>query len=194
MRDGTAYAAYFPTELQAKNCRSCPPLGKRLRPLHKTGHAVGLRVDLPDLTDKGETAALCRLPSDTWKDPFEGEVSDTMRNGGHNWLRLADYPFATAFFDLEEGIKFRTAVAELADCLAFIVSLASKGARLWDREYMEGHGGESGSCVWVTQAIMGPVPDAATMFAQMGLVPRGPDGLPPWTLPPGWEAPRARSS
>jgi len=85
--------------------------------LHKTGHAVGLRVDLPDLTDKGETAALCRLPSDTWKDPFEGEVSDTMRNGGHNWLRLADYPFATAFFDLEEGIKFRTAVAEDLDAL-----------------------------------------------------------------------------
>jgi hypothetical protein len=155
-------------------------------PCTQMGRALGLQVDLPNLVDRAETEAICRLPSDTWKDEFEGGVVDTMRNGDHDWMRLADFPFASAFYDLEEGVKFHTTVADLKETLRFIVSLADKGVKLWDRDYMEDYGGEDGSCVWVCQAILGPVPDAQPEFERVGLVPSGPDGTPPWTLPPGW--------
>jgi len=92
-------------------------------PCTQIGHALGIAVDLPDLVDRTETAALLRPPTDTWKDAFEGCVADTMRNGDRCWIRLADYGFGRAFLDVEEGIKFSTTVAGLADCLAFIASL-----------------------------------------------------------------------
>ena len=155
-------------------------------PCRFIGRALGLDVDLPDLTDREETAALWRSPFDTWKDPFEGRVADTMRNGDRGWLRLVDYPFATAFFDLEEGVKFHTDVAHVTECLSYIASLTDKGVRLWDVDYMEGHGGPGGSCVWVCQAMIGPMPDAEPIFEKIGLVPSGPDRLPPWTMPRGW--------
>jgi hypothetical protein len=155
-------------------------------PCTQIGRALGLDIDLPNLIDRTEMEALLKTPSGRWKNPFEGSVADIMRNGDYGWIRLADYPFGAAFFDLEEGIKFQTNVANLEECLAFIVSLSDKGVRLWDRDYMEGHGGKEGSWVWVSQAIIGPVPDAEPMFVKVGLVPSGADGLPPWTMPPGW--------
>ncbi len=155
-------------------------------PCTQIGHALGLAVDPPDLVDRTEPEALLRLPSDTWKDVFEGRVADTMRNGGRGWVRLADYGFGSAYLDLEEGVKFITTVAGLADCLAFIVSLAGQGITLWDVDYMDGWGGESGSCVCVSQALLRAVPNAELAFKEVGLVPSGPDAMGLWTLPPDW--------
>jgi hypothetical protein len=159
-------------------------------PCTQVGHALGLAVDLPDLVDRTETAALLRLPTDTWKDAFEGRVADIMRTGDCGWVRLADYSFGSAFLDLEEGVKFHTTIAGLMECLAFIGSLAELGVRLWDRDFMQGYGGESGACVWVSQAVVVPVPDAGPAFESMGLVRGGPNGLAPWMMPPGWDAGR----
>jgi hypothetical protein len=127
------------------------------------GRALGLAVDLPDLVDRTEAAASLRLPTDTWKDAFEGGVADTMRTGDCGWIRLADYGFGSAYFDVEEGIKFSTTVANLEECLAFIGSLAELGVRLWDRDFMQGYGGESGACVFLllrclTRATWGECP------------------------------------
>jgi hypothetical protein len=160
-----------------------------LGPCTHIGHALGLAVDLPNLVDRTEPEALLRLPTDTWKDAFEGSVADTLRHGDRGWLRLADYGFGSAFFDVEEGIKFSTTVANLGECLAFIVSLADFGVKLWDPELMQGFGGEFGACVWLTQALVGRVPDAGTAFESMGLVRGGPDALAPWMMPPGWVVP-----
>jgi hypothetical protein len=55
------------------------------------------------------------------------------------------------------------------------VPLAGAGVRLWDVGDMEGWGGESGSCVWVSQAILGTVPDAEPVFKEVGLVQSGPN-------------------
>jgi hypothetical protein len=159
-------------------------------PCTQIGHALGIAVDLPDLVDRAETAALLRLPTDTWKDAFEGRVADTMRNGDGGWIRLADYGFGSAFLDVEEGIKFSTTVANLEECLAFIGSLAELGVRLWDPEFMKGCGGKFGACVWVTQAFVGRVTDAGPAFESLGLVRGGPDALAPWMMPPGWDASR----
>ena len=62
-------------------------------PCTQIGHALGLAVDLPDLVDRTETAALLRLPTDTWKYAFEGRMADTMRIGDRGRIRLADYGF-----------------------------------------------------------------------------------------------------
>jgi hypothetical protein len=86
-----------------------------------------------------------------------------------------DYSVGIAFFDIEDGVKFYTTVAGVEECLAFIVSLAGAGVRLWDLGCMEGWGGESGSCVWVSQAILGTVPDAEPVFKEVGLVQSGPN-------------------
>jgi hypothetical protein len=159
-----------------------------LGPCAHIGRALGLAVDLPDLVDRSEAAALLRLPSMSWKDQFEGLVVDTLRHGDCGWMRLADYSFGSAYLDLEEGVKFKTTVAGLADCLAFVASLAELGVRLWDRDLMQGFGGQCGACVWVTPAVQGRVPDAGPAFESMGLVRSGPNGLAPWTMPPGWRA------
>jgi hypothetical protein len=151
---------------------------------------LDLGVDLPDLVDRTEAAALLRLPSTAWKDAFEGRVADSLRHGDRGWMRLADYGFGSAYLDLEEGVKFHTTVAGLADCLTFIASLTELGVRLWDRDFMQGYGGESGACVWVSQAVLGPVPDAGPAFESMGLVRGGPNGLAPLMMPPGWDAGR----
>ena len=158
-------------------------------PCTHIGHAPGLAVDLPDLIDRTEPEALLRLPTDTWKDAFEGSVADTLRHGDRGWLRLADYGFGSAYLDLEEGVKFNTTVAGLVDCLAFIGSLAELGVRLWDREFMQEFGGDFSACLWVTQALVGRVPDAGPAFESMGLVRGGPDALAPWMMPPGWVVP-----
>jgi hypothetical protein len=157
-----------------------------LGPCTHIGRALGLAVDLPDLVDRTATAALLRVPADTWKDAFEGRVADTMRIGDRGWIKLADYNFGSAYLDLEEGVKFFTIAARLKECLAFIVSLLAKGVRLWDMDYMDGWGGESGSCVWVSQALLGPAASAEPFFEEVGLVQSSPDGIAPWTLPPGW--------
>ena len=157
-----------------------------LGPCTQIGRALGLAVDLPDLVDRTEAAALLGLPSTAWKDPFEGLIADTLRHGDRGWLRLADYGFGSAYLDLEEGVKFNTTVANLDECLSFVVSLADFGVKLWDRELMQGFGGEFGACVWLTQALVGRVPDAGTAFESMGLVRGGPDALAPWMMPPGW--------
>jgi hypothetical protein len=52
-----------------------------LGPCTHIGHALGLAVDLPNLVDRTEPEALLRLPTDTWKDAFEGSVADTLRHG-----------------------------------------------------------------------------------------------------------------
>ncbi len=159
-------------------------------PCARIGRALGLGIDLPELTDQAETQALWQLPDDIWKDRFEGWVSDTMRSGDEDWIRLAEYHFGIAFFDREEGVKFYTTVANLAECLGFIVSLANKGVELCDPEFMGKYGGENGSCVWVSQAIFGGgVPDAEPIFEKIGLVTSRPKGRPPWVLPPNWQAP-----
>jgi hypothetical protein len=157
-------------------------------PCTHIGHALGIAVDLPELVDRAETAALLRPPNDTWKDAFEGRVADTMRNGDRGWIRLADYSCGHAFLDVEEGIKFSTTVAVLADGLAFIASLTVLGVTLWNREFMQEFGGEFGACVWVTPAVQGRVPDAGPALESMGLVRGGPDALAPWMMPPGWKA------
>ena len=157
-----------------------------MAPAPKSGTPLACGSTFPILPTEPRQYHYWELPSDTWKDEFEGGVVDTMRNGDHDWMRLADFPFASAFYDLEEGVKFHTTVADLKETLRFIVSLTDKGVRLWDRDYMEEYGGEDGSCVWVCQAILGPVPDAQPEFERVGLVPIGPNGQPPWTMPPGW--------
>lgn len=163
-------------------------------PCTQIGRALGLAVELPDLVDRTEAAALLRLPSTAWKDAFEGLVADTLRHGDRGWMRLADYGFGSAYLDLEEGVKFNTTVAGLVDCLTFIASLTELGVRLWDRDFMQGYGGESGACVWVSQAVLGPVPDAGPAFESIGLVRGGPDALAPWMMPPGWNTARASGS
>jgi len=153
------------------------------------GRALGLRIDLPDLTNEADTDALWRLPGNTWKEPFEGLVLDTMPNGDHDWMRLAEYPFATAFYDLEEGVKFYSTVGRLAPCLTFITRLAEKGVRLCDPVFMGEFGGKSGSCVWVSPAIYGRAPDPETIFKKIGLVTSHSNGRPPWVMPRGWTLP-----
>ena len=160
-----------------------------LGPCTHIGRALGLAADLPDLVDRTEPAALLRLPSTAWKDTFEGVVADTLRHGDRGWMRLADYGFGSAYFDVEEGIKFSTTVANLGECLTFLVSLADLGVKLWDREFMQGLGGEFGACVWVTPAVQGRVPDAGPAFESMGFVRGGPDALAPWMMPPAWVVP-----
>ncbi len=157
-------------------------------PCGRIGRALGLRVDLPDLTDEVATAALWQLPDDTWKDPFEGRVVNTMRGGDHDWMRLVVYGFGTAFYDREEGIKFHTKVASLVECLQFIVSLSDKGVRLHDRDFMEEYAGEFGSCVWVMQASYRNGLHAYSTFESLGLVRFRPTGGP-WVMPPNWRPP-----
>jgi hypothetical protein len=153
------------------------------------GRALGLSVDLPDLTTEADTDAVWRLPGNTWKEPFEGLVLDTMPNGDHDWMRLAEYPFGTAFYDLEEGVKFYSTVARLAECLTFIARLADKGVLLCDPVFMGEFGGKSGSCVWVSPAIYGRAPDPEIIFKKIGLVSSRPNDRPPWVMPPGWTLP-----
>ena len=157
-------------------------------PCAQVGRALGLAADLPDLTNRAALETLWRMPSDTWKEPFEGLVADTMRNGDRGWMRLVDLPFGIAFFDLEEGVKFNTTIDGLSACLEFIVSLSGKGIRLWDTDYMEGYGGESGACVWVSPAIQLPTLDPEPVFREVGLVQGGPDSTSPWLMPPDWKA------
>ncbi len=185
--DWTADASLPSLQLQPADPRSPTTVDKNVfGPCSRIGRALGLEVDLPDLTDRAQTAALWQAPSGTWKDSFEGRVADTMRNGDRGWLRLVNYSFATAFFDLEEGVKFHTDVANVTESLRFIASLTTKGVRLWDHDFMQDHGGESGACVIVTQAVAGPFPDPGPILEGVGLVPAGPGGLSPWMMPPGW--------
>ncbi len=176
-------SSYRPTSVE-----DIPVWVNLVGPCTQIGHALGLAVDLPDLVDRTEPEALLRLPADTWKDAFEGRVADTLRHGDRGWLRLSDYGFGSAYLDLEEGVKFNTTVAGLADCLAFVASLTELGVKLWNREFMQEFGGEFSACVWVTPAVQGRVPDAGPALESMGLVRGSPDALAPWMMPPGWKA------
>jgi hypothetical protein len=157
-------------------------------PCGNIGRALGLCVDLPDLVDEATTAALWKKPGNTWKDTFEGRVADTMRDGDDDWMQLAVYEFGTGFYDREEGVKFHTKVGSLAECLQFIVSLADKGVKLCDRDYMEDFAGEFGSCVWVMQASYRNGLHAYPTFESLGLVRFRPTGGP-WVMPPNWRPP-----
>ena len=182
---GRAVAKRFRRIYDADKVEDVPVWINLFGPCARIGRALGLGIDLPDLTDDAGTDALWQMPGDEWKNPFEGWVADTERRGDHDWMRLADYPFGNAFFDLEEGVKFYTTVAGLAECLAFVASLADKGVRLCDRDFMGRHSGAVGSCVWVSQAISGGgFPDAAPAFGALGL--RRPDSSL-WVMPQGWQ-------
>ncbi len=53
---------------------------------------------------------------------------------------------------------------------------------------MQESGGVFGACVWVTQALVGRVPDAEPMLKSIGLLRGGPNALAMWVMPPrlGW--------
>jgi len=145
----------------------------------KIAQALGLDIELPDV-DNTDDAYWDRLHAEGWKPNLRGKVANLGEESGDpDWAMLVELPCCEVWFDLEEGIKFRTRVKNVRPTMEVIYALAPKGIALLDSD------GES--LVKVSQTAFGYlIPDAGPAFEKAGLVagPKSAHGEPLWYEPP----------
>lgn len=145
----------------------------------RIAQALDLDIALPDV-DNTDAVYWDRVHADGWKPNLRGKIADPWENGDPDWAKLVAFPFCEVWFDLEEGIKFKTQVKNIQATMDLVYALANKGIALFDPD-------DGNSRVRVLQAVLGyQIPDAGPAFEQAGLVagPKHSSGDPLWHEPP----------
>ena len=145
----------------------------------RIAQALGFDIELPDV-DNTDEAYWERIHAEGWKPKLRGKIADPWECGDPDWAKLLEFPFCEVWYDLEEGIKFRTRVKNVRATMDIIYALASKGIALVDPD-------DGKSLVRVSQSMFGyRIPDAGSELEKAGLVagPKHSSGDPLWYEPP----------
>jgi hypothetical protein len=139
--------------------------------------AFGLDIELPDV-DNTDAAYWERIHAEGWKLKLYGKIADPWEHGDSDWAKLLVYPFCEVWFDIEEGIKFRTRVKNIRATMELVYTLAKKGIDLIDPDGQ--------SRVRASQNVWGyQIPDAGPALEEAGLVagPKHSSGASLWYEP-----------
>lgn len=118
--------------------------------------ALGVDVELPDLgiTDRDYWA---RFDRKAWRNALRGRVAmsdEDLDRGDVDWVRLAEFPAEgdprqpiELWFDLEDGIVFRSTAGHLGEVVALIQAAAARGGLSLSEEWP--------GCVTAMQSVAG---------------------------------------
>jgi hypothetical protein len=132
--------------------------------------AAGLDIELP-IYYSNDREYWERIHREGWKPRLRGKIISTWEpHGDPDYAFLKRVPGGEMWYDIEEGIKIFTRVADLKLALGYLQELRRNGAALTWRE--PGDPDDGCSMVWVAQRVGGcRVPDATPYYEEAGLVP-----------------------
>ena len=130
--------------------------------------AAGLDIELP-LYYSRDREYWTRVHAEGWKRRLGGRIVSTWEpDGDPDYAFLKRVPGGEMWYDIEEGIKIFTTIADLGLALGYLQELRRNGAALTCTEDPD----RGSSMVWIAQRVRGRnAPDAKPFFEQAGLLP-----------------------